>query len=342
MSVRKLIAVPLIWVLTGAKTGDNAQVLRAATAMGLPFEVKRIALRPEFETAKPKVVPSLHIIDRARSAPLAGPWPDLVITIGRRLSLVALWIKQQSGGRSRIALFNAPKGRAQDFDLIVVPAYYTIADGPRVCRIGLPLIAADEQRIAAASQAFAGPFSELARPLHVLLLGGDMGARKLHPAFAETTLRTMQQGFARDGMIYVSTSRRTPDAAADAVQRMLRPQDRLYRWRGGAADNPYFALLAHGNSFTVTSDSLSMLTEVARLGKPLAIAEPPEQASAARFLRRFLPLRGARDLNEAAAYLIRGGYAARLGMAFPPALAPPPDDTAETARRLRQIALGRD
>ena len=63
----------------------------------------------------------------------------------------ALWIKAQSGGRTRIALFNAPKGSSEDFDLIVVPAYYTIADGPRVCRIGLPLIAADPQRIEAAA-----------------------------------------------------------------------------------------------------------------------------------------------------------------------------------------------
>ena len=130
----------LIWVLTGAKTGDNAQVLRAARAMGLPFTEKRIALKPEYETAKPKVEASLHILDDAKSDPLAAPWPDLVITIGRRLSIPALWIKAQSGGRTRIALFNAPKGKADAFDLIVAPSFYTIADGPKVCRIGLPLI----------------------------------------------------------------------------------------------------------------------------------------------------------------------------------------------------------
>lgn len=334
--------MPLIWVLTGAKTGDNAQVLRAAAAMGLPFTVKRIALKPEFETAKPRVEPSLHIIDREKSDSLEGPWPDLVVTIGRRLSLVALWIKQQAGGTTRLALFNAPKGRAEDFDLMVVPAYYALAEGPRVCRIGLPLIAADEARVAAARNGFDGMFSGLARPLHVLLLGGDMGARKLSPAFARQTLRTMQESFAREGAIFVSTSRRTPPAAADAVEQGLRPQDRLYRWREDGAGNPYFGLLAHGASFTVTSDSLSMLTEVARLGKPLAIAEPPEAASALQRLRNLLPFRPARDLNEAANYLIRGGHAVSLGTPFPAAITPPEDHTAEVARRLRQIALGRD
>ena len=311
--------MPLIWVLTGSKTGDNAQVLRAAQAIGLPFEVKRIVLKPGHETAKPAVRPSLDIVDVAASDPFTAPWPDLVITIGRRLSLPALWIREQSGAKSRIALFNAPKGRAEDFALIIVPAHYTLADGPRVCRIGLPLIAADPARIEAAGKERAAEFAALAQPVHVLLLGGDMGARKLDPAFATATFRTMQDSFAASGSIYVSTSRRTPPAAADALERILRPQDRLYRWREKADDNPYFALLAHGGTFTVTSDSLSMLTEVARLGRPPA-----------------------RDLGEAAGYLVRTGHAVRLGQALPAAADPPDDDTARVASRLRRMALGQD
>ena len=333
---------PLIWVLTGGKTGDNAQVLRAATAMDLPFVTKRIVLKPGFDTVKPKVVASLDIVDRAASDPLEEPWPDLVITLGRRLSTAALWVKAQSGGKSRIALFNAPKGRASDFDLIVAPAFYTVPDGPKLCRIALPLIAADAAKLAAARERFAQDFEGVARPLHVLLLGGDMGTRRLDPGFVKHVLSTMQQGFAKDGTIYATTSRRTPATAADAVAAALRPQDRLYRWREGAADNPYFGLLAHGASFTVTSDSLSMMTEVARLGRPLIIAEPPERPSLAARIGGLFGLRGARDLSAAAAFLTQGGHAVRLGDRLPADGLPPPDDTARVADRLRQIALGVD
>jgi mitochondrial fission protein ELM1 len=332
--------VAAIWVLTGGKSGDNAQVLRAAQAMGLPYEVKRIVLKPEFEIAKPRVEASLHVIDEVTSDHLSAPWPGLVITIGRRLSLPALWIKQQSGGRTKIALFNAPKGRAEDFDLVVAPAHYTIADDPKLCRIGLPLIAADPQRIEADRQDFAAEFAGLARPLHVLLLGGDMGAARLDGAFVARTLRQMQQGFAREGAVFVSTSRRTSEAAAAAAEAALRPQDRLYRWQAGAAGNPYFGLLAHGDTFTVTSDSVSMLTEVARLGRPLAIAEP--QASGWRRLAGYFGRGRLRDLSEVAEYLLRGGHAVRIGTAFPAPASPPPDDTAKVARRLRRIALGHD
>jgi hypothetical protein len=51
----------------------------------------------------------------------------------------------------------------------------------------------------------------------------------------------------------------------------LADRDTLYEWRAGASENPYFGLLAHASGFVVTGDSMSMITEVARLNRPLAI-----------------------------------------------------------------------
>ena len=59
---------------------------------------------------------------------------------------------------------------------------------------------------------------------------------------------------------------------------------RLYRWHDGGA-NPYHALLGLADRFVVTGDSVSMMVEVARLGKPLAIFALPEE-------RRLLRWRG--------------------------------------------------
>jgi mitochondrial fission protein ELM1 len=332
-------ARPVIWVLTGDKTGDNAQALRAADAMGLAFETRHIAVLAGHAAAKPKVEASLHHIDQDASDPLAQPWPDLVITIGRRLSLVALWIKQQSGGRTRIALLNAPKGQQDRFDLLIVPAFYRIADGPRVCRIGLPLIAVDPGRLAAAKARFASSLDAMVRPLHVLLLGGDMGSRKLDPGFAVSVVEQMRAGFAANGSIFVSTSRRTAENVADAVERALRLGDRLYRWRAGAQDNPFLGLLAHGDSFTITNDSVSMLTEVARLAKPLVIAEPPDRSGLLARLAERMGRGSMRDLQSAANFLCDGGYAVRLGDTPRAPAAPPPDDSGRVGRRLRQLAF---
>ena len=40
-------------------------------------------------------------------------------------------------------------------------------------------------------------------------------------------------------------------------------------------DNPYLGLLAHGDRFVVTGDSISMLVEVARLAKPRIVLSGP-------------------------------------------------------------------
>ncbi len=332
---------PRIWVVVGERTGDNAQVLRAAEAMGLQYEVKHIALKPQFATAKPRVAPSLRHIDALRSDALLAPWPDLVITIGRRLSLVALWIQRQAGRGCKIALFNAPKGKLAHFDLVVAPAFYKIADTPRVCRIGLPLLAADPARIASAGKRFADTIGAMKRPLNVFLIGGATGHMALDPKGACGILDIMRRTFASDGSVFVSTSRRTPPLVADAVEARLSPSDKIYRWRGDASDNPYHALLAHGDTFTVTGDSISMLTEIARLGKRLVIAELPRRDGLIRKLLRAVSAeRGGqlRDFRGLYRYLIDGGHAVFLGdkPKLPERL--PADDTAAVARRLRDLA----
>jgi len=328
---------PVFWVLTGVKAGDNAQILRAAAASGLPYEIRKVVLKKGFEGKKPRVRPAIGHVDLEASDRLEAPWPDLVLTIGRDLSLVALWIKQQSGGRTRVALFNAAKGRASAFDLIVLPPYYRSRGKPNELAIRMPLIGIDPARLAAAREAFAEPLAPLERPLTVLLIGGDMGMRKLSPDFAASIIAELQEGPAAKGCIYVTTSRRTPAAAAAAVEARLRPQDRIFRWGTEGAENPYLGLLAHGDAFVVTADSLSMIIEVARLGKPVIIAEPPAKAGLPGAWKRFAGLFRARDLSKAVDLLHQTGHVTRLGEPVRQPAEPLPDDTARVAAALRKL-----
>jgi uncharacterized protein len=80
---------------------------------------------------------------------------------------------------------------------------------------------------------------------------------------------------AAGGTPYVATSRRTPRAVALALRRELPPGAQLFEWTPENADNPYLALLGLADGFVVTGDSVSMLAEVVRAQKPLAILELP-------------------------------------------------------------------
>jgi uncharacterized protein len=326
-----------VWVLVGAKAGDNAQILRAAEASGLACEIKQVRLKKGFEGRKPRVRPTIQYVDTEASSNLEPPWPDLVLTIGRDLSLVALWIKQQSQGRTRIALFNAAKGRAADFDLIVLPPYYRARGAANELPIHMPLIGVVPARLATAHEAFAAQLAALPKPLTVLLVGGDMGARKLEPDFAASLLSTLQVGPAAGGSIYVSTSRRTPARVADALEKGLRAEDRIFRWGTPGQENPYFGLLAHGEVFVVTADSLSMIIEVARLGKPVVVAEPPARTGLAGLWERLSGTFRARDLSKAVTLLRQTGHVTRLGEPLRLPAEPLPDDTARVAEALRGL-----
>jgi hypothetical protein len=129
---------------------------------------------------------------------------------------------------------------------------------------------------------------------------------------------------------------------ADALAATLPAGARLFRWSAEASDNPYPALLALADRFVVTGDSASMLVEVARLGRPLAIFELPAGRGARQLLTRALlraralwPARlgrPQRDLTALHRVLYRLGLARPLDQGFSP-----PSDGAGVSAQLAEI-----
>src|SRR5262249_61448889 len=80
---------------------------------------------------------------------------------------------------------------------------------------------------------------------------------------------------ATGGRLLVSTSPRTPLAAADAAIKAVTCRNFIYRWEAGDPDNPYHAFLALADRFIVTADSASLLVEACLMGKPVEILSWP-------------------------------------------------------------------
>lgn len=162
-----------IWLVIGDKAGDNAQVEVIAESLGLPYEVRRVRPLPRFERGRPRFRASLAHLDPWRSDRLEPPWPDLVLTIGHRSSMAALWIQDRSRGRTRIVLIGRPKRWVERFALIILPAQFRMPAHPNVLRLGLPLMRGNEQAIAAAARDWASRLAALPRPITALLIGGQ-------------------------------------------------------------------------------------------------------------------------------------------------------------------------
>ena len=348
-------AGPRIWLLIGHKTGDNRQAERIARALGEPFEVRRLQFRPRWREGKPFYVPSLFHVDRRTSDPLEPPWPDLILTIGRRPAMAALWIRRQSGGHTRIVLIGRPKRFFDAFALFVVSAQYRMPDHPRVLRIGLPLIGLDEGEIAAAADAWRARLADLPRPLTVLLVGGRTKPFRMDAAVARELLERTLASMPTGGGLFVSTSRRTPPEVVAELRARLPAGARFHAFAAGAGENPYLALLGLGDRFVVTGDSVSMLTEIARLGRPLEIYALPETGRLRRRLRGAVtesgplaPLLAAlrrwglvgwpRDLGALHELLVDAGRAVRLGEApRTDGAGRPEDEVRRVAERVRGL-----
>jgi len=269
-------AAPSVWVVLGDKPGDNAQVRAIEQVLPWVCVDKHIQVLDPFVLGKPKVGPTLYHIDRERSDPLPPPWPDLILTSGRRPANVALWIREQSGGHTRIVLVGKPSTRADDYDLVIYSAENQFPPLANLQAISLPLMRIDEDQIAQAAAEWESRFRELPRPLIAFLIGGPTGPFVFNPSTTRHLLDYIER-IVRDtgGTPYITTSRRTPPDVVAALQAGLPSGARLFAWSADAADNPYRGLLGLAGGFVVTGDSISMMVEVIRLHKPLAIFPLP-------------------------------------------------------------------
>ena len=350
---------PVVWVLLSEKTGDNAQLLALAEVLQWPCLIKRIAVRAAYVVGKPTVSASLYHIDPVRSDALEPPWPDLVITIGRRMSMVALWIQDQARGRARLVLIGAPRRLAGRFDLTVVSEQYRQAHRSNLMRITYPLQRIDEAAIAAETEAHRDEFERLPRPLIAVLVGGSTKAVRFDAAVAAQLAHDVAELARQEhGTLFVTTSRRTPPAVVDMLGRELPAGTILHQWTADDPRNPYRALLGLADRFVVTSDSLSMLMEIARLGRPLAIYPLPASSWFAMPGTRSLPegrvrplaplldtiakrlatIGRHRDLTAIPQLLVRDGFAVWFGEPFRLDGRRPPDELAEVAARIVALA----
>jgi mitochondrial fission protein ELM1 len=265
-------AAPTVWVVLGDKPGDNAQVRAIEQALPWACMDKHIQVLDPFVLGKPKVGPTLYHIDRGRSDPLEPPWPDLILTSGRRPANVALWIREQSGGHTRIVLIGKPSTSPDDYDLVIYSAENQFPPLANLQSITLPLMRVDETQITQAAGEWEPRFRELPRPLIAVLIGGPTGPFVFNPSTTRRLLDYIRRIIEETGGTpYITTSRRTPPDVVAALQAGLPSGARLFAWSADAADNPYRGLLGLANGFVVTGDSISMMVEVIRLRKPLAI-----------------------------------------------------------------------
>lgn len=349
-----------VWLLLGEKEGDNAQVKTLAEALGWRSVIKSLRFRRTEILTNRVLATSLAGVIKHRSSPLTPPWPDLIITAGRRNDPVAFWIRKRSGGRTRLVRLGRPWAPVDRFDLVVTTPQYLLPPHPKVLMNTLPLHPISEQRLEQARTNWQPRLAHLSRPYVAVLAGGNSGAYTFTPEQGRLLGEQAAALAARQqGSILLTTSPRTPDdtshALIDAIQEC---PSFVYRW-GSGPPNPYLGLLALADVLIVTGESISMLTEASATGKPVYIVDlsgsrHSRDAGATslrvqwtgfrlqplihRLAMRIGPRHLRRDIRQIHHRLVASGRAAYLGDAAPSI---PPEQTIDelalTVERVKSL-----
>lgn len=244
-----------------------SQVTGLAEAVGLPYVAKVSRPRKPWSWLPGHLCPGVLAGLTADSAPLTPPWPDLLITCGRRSTPLSIAIRRQSQGRTFTVHIQDPRIPARYFDMVVPMAHDPIRDD-NVFPTELALHHVTRAKLDEAARRFATRFAHLPRPLVAVLIGGK--TRK-HPFTLEECARLAERldRLRRDygaGLI-VTTSRRTGEQNTRLIRDTLLGEDTLI-W-AGEGENPYMGMLALADFIVATEDSVSMVSEACASGRPV-------------------------------------------------------------------------
>ncbi len=318
---------PRIWVLLGARTGDNNQALALAEALGLPFEVKSLDYN-RLQALSVWLPPTAATLTAAAKDGLKAPWPDLVIAIGRRSVPVARWIRKQSGGRSKLVRIGHPRIDPKLFDLVITTRQYPVPPGDNVVLLPVAMSRFVEPPVLTSAEE---EFVRRVSPFRMVAIGG---ATKYWQLPVERIVDAIAQPFA--GTIVAVTSRRTDPAI---VARLKAMDVELVD-----GPSPRFAvLLDRAAEIFVTGDSVSMISEAVLTGKPVAIIPIEQDEKGRRKLgdepRERGPDARRRDLRRFWNHLIANGMVGtpESGPKAAPDIPDPNGIAADAVRRLLDL-----
>jgi mitochondrial fission protein ELM1 len=275
------------WVITEAAIGMQNQAIGLAEALALPYVLKTV-IRPKHFWQH------LSLEDQG----FVPPWPDLLISCGRLGAIVSRDIRKKSAGKTFTVHIQDPLIPPQYFDALIVPEHDKLrGDNVLVTRGAIHRVT-PEKLIKGADQ-FRPLLASLPRPLICVLVGG----KNRHQQFTSSTLYDFANKLIiaaknTGGGLAITPSRRTGAENEKKLKQYIQGIP-AFVW-DGQGENPYFGMLSLADAIVVTSDSISMISEVCSTGKPVYVYDLPRAGKRHRhFLENLIRSGTARPFSGA-------------------------------------------
>jgi mitochondrial fission protein ELM1 len=258
------------WVVTEGKAGMELQGVALAEALNMPdITVKRVLLRSPWIYLSPYLRFAKNFSISKKGDQLTPPYPDLVITVGRRSVIAGLLVKQKSPQSQLICVQN-PYIAAKYFDILVPSQHDNVKNATNVVQAFGSLHRITSEKLAAAKNEFATIFANYANPKIGVIIGGNSKAYSMDLESVKNFINQLKIIQKECGAcLLITASRRTPQNILDYLKSLS--SDKIFYWdnRNNEIPNPYLAILGTSDALVVSCESVNMISEACATNLPV-------------------------------------------------------------------------
>lgn len=277
-----------IWVLADDRPGNYSQAVGLAEE--LDFEHKIVNISYGSFAVLPNILlgSSKRGLSNKAKASLSNLdyFPKIIIAAGRRAAPISLYLKKKSGNKTKIIQIMNPDSAHRKFDCIILPRHDRIKKSfTNVIRSIGALTKVNKSVLKYELKLHKNQLSKLSDKKKVaVLVGGDGKKTKFDLKSANIlTDRLISLADNTNSELEIITSRRTPKKILNLITSKLKKTNISYNIfdfnKINKEDNPYLALIASADCFVATGDSVSMISEVCSLSKPVFIYDNAKLSS---------------------------------------------------------------
>lgn len=280
------------WGVTDGSAGMVTQVRGVAEALGCgTVQIKTCRKRWPWSWWPTGATSGVLAGLTADSDLLHAPWPDVLISCGRRSVGLALAIRKASQGKTWCVHIQDPKINPARLDQVIAPEHDDLR-GDNVIKTRGALHYLTHDALAQAGRQYEQQFAAIARPWVALMIGGSTRRYTLDESVMQHIIMQLEQVIATGHSVLITPSRRTGEAQIEQLRTHFAGNDRAFV-ADLAKDNPYLGFLGVADVLMVTEDSVSMLSEAAFTAKPLYILTlPGHKATKAKAFTQWLKAQG--------------------------------------------------
>jgi mitochondrial fission protein ELM1 len=261
----------IIWAILDDRAGNVGQVLGLANALAMDFETKKLAYNKL--ALLPNFIRGTSLIGVSNQEVIKEPFPDLVITAGRRSAPIARYIKEQSPQTKLVQIMSADYGY-RDFELIILPTHDKKSSSKNIVTTIGSLHKITRATLASEASIWSEKLAKLKPPYISLLIGGNSKSGVFNQEYARELGKLANNMAIKLGAsLLITTSRRTDVKARDLLLAQISAPYHCYSYQD-KGDNPYLGYLALADYLIVTGDSISMISECCYTGRPVFIYAP--------------------------------------------------------------------